>query len=72
MIGTRRTVLASGLFGALAIVCGSIPVRALTWPQRLVKFIVPFGPGVGADIGARVLADKLQTKWGKPVIVENR
>ena len=31
-----------------------------------------FGPGAGADIGARVLADKLQTKWGKPVIVENR
>ena len=72
MIKTRRTVLASGLFGALAIVCGSIPVRALTWPQRPVKFIVPFGPGAGADIGARVLADKLQAKWGKPVVVENR
>jgi len=72
MIETRRTVLASGIFGALAIVCGSISVSALTWPQRLVKFIVPFGPGAGADIGARVLADKLQTKWGKPVIVENR
>ena len=59
-------------FGALAIVCRSIPVRALTWPQRPVKFIVPFGPGAGADIGARVLADKLQAKWEKPVVVENR
>ena len=65
MIKTRRTVLASGLFGALAIVCRSLPVRALTWPQRPVKFIVPFGPGAGADIGARVLADKLQAKWEK-------
>ena len=72
MIETRRTVIASGLFGALAIVSGSIPVRALSWPQRPVKFIVPFGPGAGADIGARVLADKLQTKWEKPVVVENR
>jgi tripartite-type tricarboxylate transporter receptor subunit TctC len=72
MIETRRTVLASGVFGALAIVCGSIPARALTWPQRPVKFIVPFGPGAGADIGARVLADKLQAKWDKPVVVENR
>ncbi len=72
MIKTRRSVLASGFFGALAIVCGSLPVRALTWPQRPVKFIVPFGPGAGADIGARVLADKLQSKWGEPVIVENR
>ncbi len=72
MIKTRRSVLASGLFGALASVCGLLPVRALTWPQRPVKFIVPFGPGAGADIGARVLADKLQSRWEKPVVVENR
>jgi len=72
MIKTRRTVLASGLFAALAVLGGSVPVRALTWPQRLVKFIVPFGPGAGADVGARVVADKLQAKWGQPVIVENR
>jgi len=72
MIETRRMILASGLSGALAVAFKSIPVRALTWPQRPVKFIVPFGPGAGADIGARVLADRLQAKWGKPVIVENR
>jgi tripartite-type tricarboxylate transporter receptor subunit TctC len=72
MIETRRMILASGLFGALAIICGSVPVLALTWPQRPVKLIVPFGPGAGADIGARVLADKLQEKWGRPVVVENR
>jgi tripartite-type tricarboxylate transporter receptor subunit TctC len=72
MIGTRRMILASGLSGALAVAFTSIPGRALTWPQRPVKFIVPFGPGAGADIGARVLADRLQTKWEKPVIVENR
>ena len=72
MMKTRRTVLASGVFAAFAVVSGSFPVRALTWPQRPVKFIVPFGPGAGADIGARVLADKLQAKWGQPVIVENR
>jgi tripartite-type tricarboxylate transporter receptor subunit TctC len=72
MIKTRRMFLASGLSGVLAVVCGSTPVRALAWPQRPVKFIVPFGPGAGADIGARVLADRLQAKWGKPVVVENR
>jgi len=72
MMKTRRTVLASGVFAAFAVASGSFPVCALTWPQRPVKFIVPFGPGAGADIGARVLADKLQAKWGQPVIVENR
>jgi tripartite-type tricarboxylate transporter receptor subunit TctC len=46
--------------------------QAQTWPQRPVKFIVPFGPGAGADIGARLIAERLQARWGKPVVVENR
>jgi tripartite-type tricarboxylate transporter receptor subunit TctC len=42
------------------------------WPQRNVRFIVPLGPGSGADIGARLFADRLVALWGKPVVVENR
>jgi tripartite-type tricarboxylate transporter receptor subunit TctC len=42
------------------------------WPQRAVRFIVPLGPGSGADIGARLFADRLSARWGKPVVVENR
>jgi tripartite-type tricarboxylate transporter receptor subunit TctC len=42
------------------------------WPDRTVKFIIPFGPGAGADIGARLFAERLSTRWGKPVVVENR
>ena len=33
---------------------------------------MPFGPGAGADIGARLFAEKLQTRWGQPVVIENR
>jgi tripartite-type tricarboxylate transporter receptor subunit TctC len=46
--------------------------RAQTWPQRAVKFMVPLGPGSGADIGARLFAERLAVRWGKPVVVENR
>jgi len=46
------------------------PARA--WPQRPVRFIVPLGPGYGVDIGARLLADRLPARWGKPVVIENR
>jgi tripartite-type tricarboxylate transporter receptor subunit TctC len=42
------------------------------WPQRLVRIILPFGPGSGLDITARMFADPLATRWGKAVIVENR
>jgi tripartite-type tricarboxylate transporter receptor subunit TctC len=42
------------------------------WPQRSVKFMLPLGPGSGADVGARLIAEKLAAKWGQPVVVENR
>ncbi len=45
---------------------------AQTWPQRPVKLILTLGPGSGADIGARLFADRLTTRWGQPVVVENR
>ena len=43
-----------------------------TWPQRTVRFIVPLPPGSGMDLTARVIAERLQAKWGQPVVVENR
>jgi tripartite-type tricarboxylate transporter receptor subunit TctC len=45
---------------------------APSWPQRAVRFIVPLGPGSGSDIGARLFAERLAARWGKPVVVENR
>ena len=45
---------------------------AQTYPTRPVRFIVPFGPASGTDITARLLADRLAVRWGKPVLVENR
>lgn len=50
----------------------SAPSLAQTWPQRAVKFVLPLGPGSGADIGARLFADQLSRRWGRPVVVENR
>lgn len=50
----------------------SLGTAAETWPQRTVKFIVPLGPGSGADLGARLFADRLSARWGQPVVVENR
>ncbi len=57
---------------ALLVVVSALSAQAQSWPTRAVKFIVPFGPGAGSDIGARLLAEKLQAKWGQPVVVENR
>lgn len=50
----------------------ALPSFAQSWPERPVKFILPLGPGAGADIGARLFADRLAKRWGQPVVVENR
>ena len=60
--------LAAGVLLALL----AVPVVAQSWPQRPVKFILPLGPGAGADIGARLFADRLSKRWGQAVVVENR
>jgi tripartite-type tricarboxylate transporter receptor subunit TctC len=69
---TRRRALA--LLAAPAFIAGRARAQtsALSWPQRPVKFIIPFGPGAGADIGARLIQEKLSARWGKPVVIDNR
>ncbi len=42
------------------------------FPNKVVKVIVPFPAGGSADVLARIVGDKLSTKWGQPVVVENR
>src|SRR5947199_10057489 len=61
-----------GLIATLSLAAAPSQAQAPSWPQRPVKFIVPLGPGSGADIGARLLADRLPARWGKPVVIENR
>ena len=50
------------------------PLAALAdeWPSRIVRIIVPFGPGSTPDAAARLLADKLDPRLGQRVIVENK
>src|SRR5215813_13523302 len=62
------TILAAIL--ALSVPAADAQMQA--WPQQPVRFIIPFGPGAGADIGARLIQDRLQARWGKPVVIENR
>src|ERR1700694_4698526 len=72
MRDSRRilAVLILSLQAVLAL--GATPSAAQSWPQRTVRFLVPLGAGSGADIGARLLGDRLAKHWGQPVVVENR
>ena len=59
-------VLAIGLCALLA------HAQAPSFPDRPVTIVVPFPPGGGTDAGARLIAQKLSTRWGQSVIVDNK
>ena len=63
-------VLTSGL-----VVCAGLLSKASAqdaYPTRTVRIIVPTAPGGGSDSGARLIAQELTKRWGRPIIVENR
>jgi tripartite-type tricarboxylate transporter receptor subunit TctC len=69
----RRARAAFGLFALILLPLLTLAARGEgAYPSRTVTMMVPFPAGGLNDILARILADKLQAKWGQPVVVENK
>jgi len=60
------------LTGAAVLAPFAQVVRADTFPSRVVKLVVGFPPGGGADLASRIVANRLSEIWSQQVIVENR
>ena len=69
----RRSLagLAAGIMAAPLATPGLVRAQA-TYPDRPIRFIVPFPPGGGTDVWARMVAEALQTELGQPILIENR
>lgn len=67
----RRHITA---LAAAALACTTLGAQAQAqeWPTKPVRLITPFPAGAGPEVVLRMVAEKLQKKWGKPVIVENK
>jgi tripartite-type tricarboxylate transporter receptor subunit TctC len=46
--------------------------RAQAYPNRYVRFVVPFPPGASADPVARIIANRLSEVWGQQVVIDNK
>jgi len=58
--------------GAAVLAFMPSAARAQSYPNRPVRFVVPFPPGGASDPVARVLGSRLSEMWGQPVVVENK
>ena len=56
---------------AFGVIC-SAAFAQTNWPTRPIKLLVPYGPGSSPDVIARIISEKLATRLGQPVIIENR
>jgi tripartite-type tricarboxylate transporter receptor subunit TctC len=66
-----QIVRMAAVLAAAACVAGTA-IAAEKFPQRPVRFIVPYAPGGATDITARLLQQGISELWGQPVIVDNR
>jgi tripartite-type tricarboxylate transporter receptor subunit TctC len=66
----RNVLFAS--FLVVAAGAGSIPSLAASWPDRIVRIVVASAPGGSMDLAARLFAEQLTQRWGRPVVIDNR
>src|SRR5262249_5752944 len=64
--------IATCVISLLASAIASVALAQSFVPTHPVKIIVPFPGGGGNDVLARIIGDKLQARWGQPVVIENK
>ncbi|HBP28799.1 MAG: Bug family tripartite tricarboxylate transporter substrate binding protein [Advenella sp.] len=68
-----KTILPiSSVMAALLLCTGVQAADTQTFPNKPLRMVVPFAPGGGADMTARIISETLAKKLGQPVVVENK
>ena len=65
-------ILAAVLLNAVSILYASDAAFAQEYPQKAIRFIVPFPPGGATDALARVLGERMADTWKQQVVIDNR
>ena len=64
--------MTKALVAGLVIALAAGAAAAQDWPTGPVRLVVPYGPGSTPDIVARVVAERLAARVGKPVVIDNK
>src|SRR5262245_16724470 len=60
------------IVGLVVTLCFASPAFAQEYPSKPVRFIVPYPPGGGTDVIARIVQQRMSEGLRQPVVIENR
>ncbi len=69
--GIGKTGISPAIVIAMALVAGTVPVRAQDYPSRPITVIVPFPAGGASDVVARIVTNQMSKTLGQSIIIEN-
>ena len=70
MISRRQLIATSAATILAPAIIGR--AQAQSWPNRFVRLVVPFPPGGGTDVVARIVTNRLSEVWGQQMVIENK
>ena len=62
----------SVVFLITTLICGAAVAQSGAYPNKAIKFIVPYPPGGGTDVIARIVQEPLSQNLGQQIIIDNR
>ena len=67
-----RSILSAFVLSMLGVVSTGSALAQANYPDKPVRFVVPYPPGGGTDVIARIVQDRFQALLGQPIIIDNK
>lgn len=73
LLSTRRQALVAAALATLSLAAPwAAHAQTATYPDKPIRFLVPYPPGGGTDVIARIVQERFQAALGQPIVIENK